>query len=161
MFPKATGRPKDEVVLLTGRVARISLALTIPAAVIISILSPILLKSFYGARYLGATEVFRVLVIEVCISSTIWVLGQAFMALDRPGMVSMLQGVGVMLSFPLMLVLIPRFGLVGAGYALLGSTIARLFFILLNYPLSLKVPIPRIWLSMDDITWVRSRLGKA
>ena len=50
----------------------------------------------------------------------------------------MLQGCGVLTSIPLMFWLIPRFGLEGAGCALMLSTLCRLLFVLLNFPYKLK-----------------------
>jgi len=50
----------------------------------------------------------------------------------------MLQGCGVITSIPLMYWLIPRFGLQGAGCALMLATLCRLLFVVLNFPYKLK-----------------------
>ena len=113
----------------------------------------------------SASEIFAAAIQDyqrgLIIGSTTWVLGQAFMALGQPGRVSMLQGVGLLISFPLMLVLIPRYGLLGAGLALLGSTTVRFIFILMNYPLTLEVPVPGFLITSEDVKWVKSRLVRA
>lgn len=160
LFSKATGRPHEEVIAITGRAARISAALTALAAILAMGISPILLRLLYGKEYLEAVAVFRIFVVEVTVSSTVWVLGQAFMAMGRPGLVTVLQSLGVGLSFPLMLVLIPRFGLIGAGFAILGSTTVRLIFILGNFPLTLKVPPPGLLITRADIEWARHSLRR-
>jgi O-antigen/teichoic acid export membrane protein len=54
-----------------------------------------------------------------------------------------------------MLLLIPAYGLMGAGFALLASTTARLIFILGCYPLMLKVRPPNLLLMREDLRFLR------
>ena len=155
LLPKVVARPVEEVVALTGRAVRVSVAFTLLAALAAMILVPGLLRLLYGAEYLGAVSVFRILSVEVVISGTTWLLGQAFMALGRPGTITILQGIGLGLSIPLMLLLIPTYGLVGAGLALLCSTTVRLFFVLASYPLILKVHPPSLIITRDDLVFMQ------
>jgi enterobacterial common antigen flippase len=150
LLPKATAKPLSEVMELTSRVARISTCISLLAALLAIILSPVLLQFFYGDEFLDAVSVLRILLIEVIVSGLTWILAQSFMALGKPSIVTILQGIGLGLNFPLMLVLIPRYGMVGAGLALLGSTTMRLLFILSCYPLVLKVSPPRFILQSSD-----------
>jgi O-antigen/teichoic acid export membrane protein len=71
-------------------------------------------------------------------------MAQAFMAMGRPGTVTLLQALGLSLSVPLMLLLIPRFGVAGAATALLLSTIARAIFLLTGFRLFLKSRPPNV-----------------
>lgn len=158
LFPKTAARPVSEVVALIGRAARLSAAMTLLAGLGGMILGPILLELLYGKAYLGAVPLFRLLMVEVTLGGTAMVLAQAFMALDRPGLVAVLQGVGLGLNFPLMLLLIPNYGLVGAGFALIGATTARLIFILVSYPLVLKVRPPSLLLTRGDLQFLKQRL---
>ena len=82
------------------------------------------------------------------------------MAVGRPGVVSMLQGLGLGLSFPLMSFLIPRYGLIGAGVALLCSTSIRLIFILSCYPMMLKIRPPSLLPQLQDWIYLRYALSK-
>jgi len=91
----------------------------------VALLGPLLLRLLYGSAYAAASSTLRILVIEVVFSGLVFVLSQTFMALGRPGLVTMLQGTGLALSVPLMLLFIPRFGIEGAALALLCSTLAR------------------------------------
>lgn len=160
LFPKAAARPTVEVVDLTGRATRVSTTLALLAGIVVIILGPVLLRLLYGSEFLGAVPVFRILVIEVVLSGTTMVLAQAFMALGQPGIVTILQGIGLGLTVPLMLVLIPTYGLVGAGFALLGSTIARLAFILVCYPLILKVRPPNLLMTREDLRFLKQTILK-
>jgi O-antigen/teichoic acid export membrane protein len=100
------------------------------------------------------------LLLEVTISGCVFVLAQAFMALGRPGVVTLLQAVGLFLSLPMMLLLIPRWGIQGAAVALLTSTCARFIFIYLGFRLVLKVPAPSLLPRKEDFFILVSALKR-
>lgn len=158
LFPKAAARPLEEVISLTGRSARLTTAITLIVGIFIIMLGPFLLQLLYGPEFVEASSLLSILVIEVVLGGTTVVLAQAFMALGRPGVVTILQATGLSLSIPLMMWLIPTFELVGAGIALLASTIIRLIFILICYPLLLKVRSPSLLLTKEDLLYLKSRL---
>ena len=103
----------------------------------------------------------RILVLEVVLSGATLVLSQTFMALGRPGIVTALQVTGLTLTIPLMLLLVPRFGIVGAGAALLLSTTTRFIFVLVSFPVFLKMPVPDIFPKWEDISFMTSTVLKA
>jgi O-antigen/teichoic acid export membrane protein len=73
------------------------------------------------------------------------------MALDRPGVVTLLQGLGLSLSIPMMLLLIPRYGIYGAAVSLLASTTARLIFVWSGFKIFLKRSAPRLIPDSGDV----------
>jgi O-antigen/teichoic acid export membrane protein len=73
------------------------------------------------------------------------------MALGRPGIVTILQAIGLSLSVPMMLLLIPRYGIYGAAVSLLTSTVARLLFIYTGFRIFLKVSPPRVLPDTQDV----------
>lgn len=150
LFPKAVSQPPEIVRAMTGRAMRMSTLLTGCAALGVATFGGPLLGLIYGAEYRTAGPVLRVLVAEVVLAGATLVLGQAFMALGRPGIVTALQVTGLLFVVPLMLVLVPRYGIVGAGVALLISTTVRFLFVLASFPLFLKMPPPRIWPQWED-----------
>lgn len=158
LLPSAAARPPAEVVALTGRAARVSTALAAVIATVIAIAGPLALRTMYGAKFAGAVPVFRILLVEVVVSGATWILVQAYMAVGRPTVVTALQAFGLGLSVPLMIILIPRFGLVGAAMALLISTSVRLLLTLAGYPRLLRVRIPTLLLSVDNVLLVWRRL---
>jgi O-antigen/teichoic acid export membrane protein len=97
-----------------------------------------LLRLVYGSTFTAAAAVLPFLVVEAIASGLTSVLAQAFLATGFPGTVSMLQGCGLLTSIPLMYWLIPKFGLPGAGCALMLSTLGRLLLVLFNFPYKLK-----------------------
>ena len=155
LFPKTAARPIEEVIALTGRAARIGMACSLLAAIGAMLVVPMLLHLLYGSKYVGALPVFRILAIEVVIGGTTWVLAQTFMALGRPGNITIMQGIGLGLTVPLMLVMIPAYGLIGASLALLCSTITRFIFMLASYPLILKVRPPSLLITREDLAFMQ------
>ncbi|KAF6593655.1 polysaccharide biosynthesis C-terminal domain-containing protein, partial [Paenibacillus sp. EKM208P] len=81
--------------------------------------APFVFTLLYGQEFKQALTVFRFLVLEVAISGGTMVLAQQFMALGKPKLVTILQGVGLSLVIPLLSILVPRYGLTGAGIAML------------------------------------------
>jgi O-antigen/teichoic acid export membrane protein len=159
VLPKAAGRPVEEVVALIGRGVRVSTTVAILAASLLAILGPWALQVVYGQEFLQAVHVFRLLLAEAVLSGATLVLAQAFMASNRPGITSIMQGVGLSLNLPLLAVLVPRYGLVGAGLAVLISTTVRFVFAVVNYPIVLRVRPPGLRLRWSDFTSIVRRGG--
>jgi O-antigen/teichoic acid export membrane protein len=151
LFPKAAGRSTEEVISLIGNSTRITGLITALCGTMVCVTGPTLLRILYGKEYVGAIKALRILVIEVVLSGATFVLAQAFMALGRPGIVTILQGIGISLSVPMMLWLIPRYGIYGAAVSLLTSTIARLLFIYIGFRAFLKVRPPRLLPNGHDV----------
>jgi len=160
LFPRAVNRLPEEVAEMTSRAMRMTTVLASVAAVAIVALGPAALSLFYGKEYRGAGLVLRILVIEAILSGATLVLSQAFMALGRPGVIAGLQVTGLALAIPLMALLVPRFGIVGAGIALLGSTIARLLFVVISFPLFLKIRVPDLFPKVDDLRFAAATIGR-
>jgi len=151
LFPKAAGRSAEEAVALTGRSVRLSGFITALSGIFVCIAGPMLLRILYGKEYVGAVGALRILVVEVVLSGATFVLAQAFMALGRPGIVTILQAVGLSLSIPMMLWLIPHYGIYGAAVSLLTSTVVRLLFIYIGFRVFLKLSPPRLLPGMQDV----------
>ncbi len=159
LFPKAAGRSASEVVAMTGDAARISSLVTAVCGVFVCLTGPALLRILYGAEYVPAAGALRILVIEVVLSGATFVLAQAFMALDHPGVVTLLQALGLSLSIPMMLWLIPRYGIYGAAISLLTSTTARLIFVCVGFKVFLKTRPPKLLPVFDDVRFLIGTLA--
>ncbi|MGA9937061.1 MAG: oligosaccharide flippase family protein [Candidatus Acidiferrales bacterium] len=154
LFPKAVSESAETVRAMTGRAMRMSTLLTASTGLGIALVGAPLLGLLYGHEYRSAASVLRILVMEVVLAGATLVLGQAFMALGRPGVVTALQVTGLLLVVPLMLVLVPRYGIVGAGIALLLSTTTRFLFVLASFRLFLKIPAPALLPNRDDLRYI-------
>lgn len=155
LFPKASSLEQEEVIAITFRAFRITITATILAAIVLMLIAPLVFTLLYGAEFKEALTVFRLLVLEVSIGGGTMVLAQAFMALGKPKLVTILQGLGLALVVPLLIVLVPAYGLTGAGIAMLSSVIFRFICILFNVRFVLHTPIPRLLISRQDIQWLR------
>lgn len=158
LLPRIAARPLAEVVERVGRATRVSCSLTLLLTVLIVALGPELLHLFYGSRFESGTGLLRLLAVEALVSATALGLMQTFAAVGKPGLIAMFQGAGVALTVPLLILLIPRLGLVGAGLALLTSSTIRLCLIMGSYPVLLHVPAPRVIMMLDDVTAIKERL---
>ncbi|MCL6601683.1 MAG: oligosaccharide flippase family protein [Paenibacillus sp.] len=159
LFPKASELSKEEAISLTFKAFRISTTFTLLGSLILMLIAPLVIPLLYGKDFNTALTVFRLLLLEVTISGGTLILAQAFMALGKPKFVSILQGVGLMLVIPLLFFLVPKFGLFGAGVAMLSSSILRFGFIILNIRFNLKVKIPRLIINGQDIQWMKTTMN--
>ena len=151
LFPRAAGRAFDEVLHLVGHAVRMTTIISAGAGCAVCLLGPTLLRMMYGAQYLSAVGALRILVLEVILQGAVYVMAQAFMAVGRPGTVTLLQATGLSLSVPLMLLFIPRFGVAGAALALLLSTTARAILLLAGFSIFLGSRPPRVVPGRADV----------
>lgn len=154
LFPRAVSRPAREVLEMTGRAVRMTTFVTTLCGAGIMLVGPRLLVLLYGPEYRGAAIVLRILVIEVVLGGATWVMSQAFMALSRPGVITILQAIGLLLTVPLMVVLVPRFGIEGAALSLLLSTCARFAFVLASFSRFLDMPRPGLLPRRADLLFL-------
>lgn len=160
LFPRVAARESSEVVSLTGKAVRITMACTVAGAIVMAFTGSSLLRMIYGAEYAEkGTLVFRVLLCEVVIGGATDVLAQAFMALGRPGIVSTIQAVGIGIGLSLMPLLIQRFGIVGAGIALLISTSIRFCLTLLCFRPILRTKPPNLVMDRSDFDFAAHRIA--
>ena len=160
IFPKASGLSQEDALGLVERAARVGFAASFVAGAVFTLALPILLPLLYGRAFSPVIPVTRLLTLETIIGSTIATYGQAFMATGRPLIVTLFQFIGLCSTVPLMFVLIPRFGLMGAAISLLISTGIRFVFISIAFPIVLKVKTPSLMITRADIRFLRARFAK-
>lgn len=160
LFPKAVSADRAEIHAMTGRATRLTTLLTMLCGAVLIAAGPFLLGLFYGSQYRSAGSILRILVLEVILSGATLVLSQAFMALSRPGVVTFVHVIGLSLTIPLMLVLVPRYGTVGAAFSLLLSTTARFLCVLISFPIFLRMSAPGMILRGSDLQAVRLAISR-
>jgi O-antigen/teichoic acid export membrane protein len=156
LFPKTAGQPLDAIVELTEVAVRISAMITALCAAVLCIVGPILVALLYGRSFAGASGALRILLVEATLACAVTVMAQAFKAVGRPGVVTILQAIGLALCIPLMLWLIPKWGLAGAAAALLLSTLARFLFIYVSFRIFLRTRMPRLLPELEDFRFILS-----
>jgi O-antigen/teichoic acid export membrane protein len=145
LFPRATAASGADALEMTSKAAAMTALVAGLLAVFLVALGPALLRMLYGAEFTVASFPFRILVLEACISSVILVLSQAFMALNRPVLVTVQYGIGAVVAITLLVVLAPRFGAAGAAIAMLMAAVSRLLASYIGFSRGLNVKAPRIW----------------
>lgn len=160
LLPKIAGAEAGHVYGIVGSVARLSLLFSASGGILLAIAMPLLLPKIFGAAFLMGVVVAQILIVESVLASTIGVILQAFIATNRPAVATVMQAIGLALTVPLMLVLIPRFGLIGAALSLLGSTMIRLLVALLSFPTILHAPMPSLILKKSDISFLRLAIAR-
>jgi enterobacterial common antigen flippase len=158
VFPKSVALPRSEMLALTNRVTRLTFAVLCVTMLTNIITMPFLLPAFFGKGFAEAVGPAQILAITFLLSGTGWVMAQSFLAAGKPTVIALIQASGIVFAVPLLLVLIPRFGLIGAAWALVVSTVLRTAIAMMCFPLVLKSPIPSIIPTLTDIRFVKDSL---
>jgi O-antigen/teichoic acid export membrane protein len=159
LLPKITGRSLSDIVQTTGAVLRLGIAASLVLGSGMLIFAPSLLIVLYGQEFVSATGPLRILVVEAVLSNAVGIMSQAFMATGKPGMSTILQGLGLTSTIFFLLFLIPWLGVEGACWGLLLSTSVRVALMLSGFPLFLKVPPPSLIMTGADVKFLNQRLG--
>lgn len=151
LFPKAVALAPVELLAMTGRALRVSTICTTFCGFGVAVCGPILLSLLYGKEYRGATMILNVLILEVILTGATLVLTRAYMALGRPGLVTILQASGLVLSLPLLALMVPRWGVLGAAFALLTAAVIRFGLALTSFRIVLHLPAPSLVPRFDEL----------
>jgi O-antigen/teichoic acid export membrane protein len=156
LFPRSVAQSAGRILELTGRAARISTALSLTFGVAICICGQQVLRLVYGPQYASAGGLLDIMIAEVTLSGMALVLSQAYMALGRPGTVTIFQTSGLLLTVPLVILFVPRLGLTGAGLALLCSTLIRLILVCGGFRVLMGLTCPSVLPSINEIRFIVS-----
>lgn len=117
-----------------------------------------LLVFTYGPQFAAANTIFRLLLVEATLGALSQVTMQLFLSRDRPGIVSAIQVLILCVSMGAMLVLVPRYGATGAATGLVIAGALRWLLLLGSVKTSLRLPLPRLYLSREDFQYLLGRL---
>jgi O-antigen/teichoic acid export membrane protein len=158
LLPKAVGKTPYEISDLIGFAVRISILALSLLIIPLFIFSPILIHFMYGEEFHNAISAFQILLIEAGISCVAWILSQVFIINGKPGITTLMQAISLGSTIPLMLLLVPKYELTGACFALLISSSIRLCSILVCFPLVLKIRPPNFLITSDDIHLLKCKV---
>ncbi|MCM3161734.1 lipopolysaccharide biosynthesis protein [Metabacillus litoralis] len=160
LFPSTAGKNKETVINVSIRSARLSNYITLVVALFMISITPILIRVLYGEEYLEATNLLRILLIAVLVSSSNWIMCQCFLSLDKPETVAILQAVGIVITIPLFIMFVKYYGVTGSGLAILSSNLIRLLLTICCFKFVLKVNYPNIFFSKNDIRYIKGKIMK-
>lgn len=158
LFPKVSELDTKEAALLSLRVFKISTLFAFVCTAGIMLVAPLLIHILYGSSYLESIPVFRLLLLEVVIGGAAGVLAQSFMAVGRPFVVTISQAIGITLIIPLMYLLVPEYGLIGAGLSLLIPSLIRMLYVAIVFQWRFRYRITEFLINKNDIMWIKDLL---
>jgi O-antigen/teichoic acid export membrane protein len=129
LLPKVSSyRTKQEVLYYVRKVVKI-----VPVVIVLLLfgyaLSEPVINWLFGAKYLGAIPIFKVLLVAFSISVILNPISLILYSLEKPGFFFVVNLFQILLAVPMNYFLIPRYGAVGASYTSLA--VRMLAFILI------------------------------
>jgi len=158
MLSHLSGQSEEGGKRVHDHACRFLLAALVLGCAVLWVAGEWLLVFTYGDEFGAAALVFRLLVIEASLGALSQITVQLFLSRDRPGVVSTIQVIVLVLSVAALLVLVPRYGLVGAAIGLLGAASVRWLLLLGAMRWVLGLPLPRLYPGRDDLIYLRGRL---
>jgi O-antigen/teichoic acid export membrane protein len=158
LFPKVAAQPLDQVMTYVSLSSRVTTTVTGLIALALGLAAPILLPVIYGPDFAAAVYIFPILLAEAVLSGTVKIIGQGLMGAGRPGTITMVQGVGLACVLPLLALLVPPYGVMGAAVAMLLSTLLRLAFIAASYEILLRRRMPGLLIRRSDVSFIYRRI---
>ncbi len=159
LYPRAAGRSPKEILATSGLAIRICAIIVGLAALAVGLCAPLLLIVLYGPAFGEAVVPFRILAADAVLAAVNVLSVQVFMAAGRPGVVAVLQAIGLAAYIPLAFALVPLYGLDGAAVAWLGSSALRLVSIFCCFPLVLGVSPPWPILRSSDLVELKTKIS--
>lgn len=159
LAPELVGRSPLEMTEYLGRSVRIALFLGATGAVIMAAVVPEILPRLYGKEFVASIPVVFVLLGEVLLSGTTSAVAEAFKASGRPGLVTSIEAATLGATVLLMLVILPRMGILGAAISLITASALRLCLILAFYYRVVGAKLPRFIVRPSDLIYAFNRLA--
>jgi O-antigen/teichoic acid export membrane protein len=158
LFPKVAAQPLDQVMKYVSLSSRVTTTATGLIALALGLAAPFLLPAVYGPDFAPAATIFPILLAEAVLAGTVKIIGQGLMGAGRPGTITLVQGVGLAAVIPLMALLVPPYGVMGAAAAMLLSTMLRLAFIAASYEILLRRRMPGLLIHRSDVSFLYRRI---
>lgn len=161
LFPAMVGSSRERISAMVERALRVGGTLAILSSLATFLFGRSLLHLLYGRAFATVSGILGILTAEAALSGCITILAQAFMASDRPGVITAQQLLGLACSFPCLLFLIPRYGVAGAAASILISTSIRFLFVLISFTRNFGGKPPSLFMDRESFTWVKGQISRS
>ena len=142
LFPKVSAKDRSSANEFTRRVSRALITIMLIAGSIICLIAPVLIRIFYGEQFTESVIPLRILLPGIIAFGMVKILTGHLHGRGKPQYGSIVTVCSLLLTILFDLLLIPRFGIIGAAlattFAYLFSLILTLFFFINMTGLSLK-----------------------
>jgi O-antigen/teichoic acid export membrane protein len=157
LFPSLVNVEQGKTNAIIDRVFRIGVSFSVVATIFMFAAGRIVLTGLYGSAFAQDALILPILTLEAGLGGCVLIAAQAFMAHNRPGLITTQQILGLSATVPLLFVLVPALGIRGAALSILISTILRLSFILVSYRRTFGM-MPGLVLNRETTSWVLERV---
>ncbi|MBX6320656.1 MAG: oligosaccharide flippase family protein [Rhodospirillaceae bacterium] len=159
-FPKIAGEATAEGrAVILSRYMKINFLLVAPGAVALALVTPWILRFFFGPGFLPSAPVAHVLIVANAVLSGTLLLSAALKAYNRALLIAKAEAFDVLVTVIALFILVPRFGIEGAAY---GMLIVNLFtFALLSVwtARAVDIPLGRLFrVTRQDRQWLLDNL---
>ncbi len=121
-------KSSNQITNLIDLIKRSTLTLvkiSVPLVIVMILFPEQILNIVVGSKYTEASNVLRILLIAVLISQLTFWTAPTFLALDKPGLRTIIQLGSILVYLILMLLLVPQYAHIGAALALLGHAFTK------------------------------------
>jgi O-antigen/teichoic acid export membrane protein len=161
LFPSMVGSSQEKIGDLVKLALRVGGTLALLSSVATFFCGGLLLRLLYGSSFATVGGVLAILTAEAALSGCVTIIAQAFMAFNRPGLITTQQILGLSFSVPCLLLLIPRYGVAGAAAAVLISTGARFVFAMFSFTRRFGGRIPSLLMDQESVSWFRTQISRS
>jgi O-antigen/teichoic acid export membrane protein len=157
LFPSLVNFDQKKTKAIIDRMFRIGVSLSLLATILMFALGRVVLAAMYGSAFARDVLILPILTLEAGLGGCVLIAAQAFMAHNRPGLITTQQILGLCATVPLLFILVPALGIRGAALSILLSTVLRLGFILISYRRTFGM-MPGFVMNGETTLWVLERL---
>jgi O-antigen/teichoic acid export membrane protein len=158
--PRIGSLPREQAAAFTARCMRNNAFVASAIALVAILAAPFAVVSFYGRPFAAAVAPLQVLCVGVVALSQIGVVTNYYtLNAGKPIVPFLMQLASMLMCVLSSFVLIPAFGLVGAGVATSAAYIVSVAAVIGWFSRETKIPLHEILLlRREDVAWYRSRL---
>lgn len=149
LIPEASRRTGKDAANLTLCLAQVSFLVLTTLCVLLFILAPYLIRLFFGERFLGTIEPFRILLVGAVFLGLGAVIDGGLKGLGKPLAVSYANWVCIAVLIPALLILLPLYGTTGAALSYNLGFLSRLMVLLVMFLKESKITVSDL-LSVKD-----------
>lgn len=162
VFPHLANLSSDQLKRQAlGRYMRLSLCLSLIAAVLLLLVTPWIVRVFFGTAFIAATDPAQISILASIPLGCNALLAAAFKAFNKPLVSSKGQVLGLVVTALFLIVLLPLFQAMGAAFASLSAYSAVLLYLLLRAQRDLALtPRDLFFPDREDLDYLKQLLSK-
>jgi O-antigen/teichoic acid export membrane protein len=144
-----------------GRYMKLSLFLSLTAAVLLLLVTPWIIRVFFGTSFIPATHLAQILILASIPLGCNALLGAAFKAFNKPFVSSKAEMLGLAVTAIFLITLLPILQALGAALASLLSYSSVFLYMVWKAQVELDLPLWNLFFPcQDDLTYLKQLLSR-